>query len=78
MYSIPIAIFELPDVFEYNDNEGGTYLDSDNYIITTTQNTSSNLDLKLYMPDMKVEDFFSVILKIRPTRSQAQHAARHP
>lgn len=51
-------------LFEYDDPSGGTYLDSDNYIVNSVQNTSSNLNLKLYMPDIKVEDFFSGILKM--------------
>ena len=51
-------------ILEYNNGESGTYLDDDNYIVCATQSTTANLDLKLYMPDMKVEDFFSGILKM--------------
>jgi len=52
-------------VVEYTDEERGVVLDDDNYIVCNTpQVTTSNLDLKLYMPDIKVEDFFSGILKM--------------
>lgn len=52
-------------VVEYTDEERGIVLDDDNYIVCNTpQVTTSNLDLKLYMPDIKVEDFFSGILKM--------------
>ena len=52
-------------VVEYTDPDNGTILDNDNYIVANNpQSTTANLDLKLYMPDMKVEDFFSGILKM--------------
>ena len=52
-------------VVDYTDPELGPILDDDNYIVCNTpQVTTSNLDLKLYMPDIKVEDFFSGILKM--------------
>jgi len=51
-------------VVEYDSGESGTFLDDDNYILSSSQSTTSNLDLKLYMPDIKVEDFFSGILKM--------------
>lgn len=52
-------------VVEYTDPSSGTTLDNDNYIVANNpQSTTANLDLKLYMPDMKVEDFFSGILKM--------------
>jgi len=52
-------------VVEYTDPEIGTVLDDDNYIVcSNSQSTTSNLNLKLYMPDIKVEDFFSGILKM--------------
>lgn len=51
-------------VVEYTDSEIGNVLDDDNYIVCATQSTTSNLDLKVYMPDIKVEDFFSGILKM--------------
>ena len=51
-------------IVDYFDPELGEILDDDNYIICATQSTTSNLDLKLYMPDLKVEDFFSAILKM--------------
>jgi hypothetical protein len=50
-------------VLEY-DSGSGTTFSGDNYIVCATQSTTANLDLKLYMPDMKVEDFFSGILKM--------------
>lgn len=52
-------------VVDYTDAELGAVLDDDNYIVcSNSQSTTSNLDLKLYMPDIKVEDFFSGILKM--------------
>ena len=52
-------------IVEYDSGESGTFLDDDNYIVcSNSQSTTSNLDLKLYMPDIKVEDFFSGILKM--------------
>jgi hypothetical protein len=52
-------------VVEYTDTEIGVVLDDDNYIVcNTSQSTTANLDLKLYMPDIKVEDFFIGILKM--------------
>ena len=51
-------------IVEYDSGESGTFLDDDNYIVCASQSTTSNLDLKLYMPDIKVEDFFSGILKM--------------
>lgn len=52
-------------VVDYTDPELGPILDDDNYIVcSNSQSTTSNLDLKLYMPDIKVEDFFSGILKM--------------
>jgi hypothetical protein len=52
-------------IVEYVDPSIGTVLDDDNYILASNpQSTTANLDLKLYMPDMKVEDFFSGILKM--------------
>jgi len=49
---------------EYDDGSRGTILDNNNYIVNATQSTTANLDLKLYMPDIKVEDFFSNVLKM--------------
>jgi len=52
-------------VVEYTDPELGPVLDDDNYIVcNNSQSTTSNLDLKIYMPDIKVEDFFSGVLKM--------------
>lgn len=51
-------------IVEYDSGESGTFLDDDNYIVCASQSTTSNLDLKLYMPDIKVEDFFSGVLKM--------------
>lgn len=51
-------------IVEYTDPERGSVLDDDNYIVCASQSTTSNLNLKLYMPDIKVEDFFSGILKM--------------
>jgi len=51
-------------VVEYNDSEIGIVLDDDNYIVCSSQSTTSNLDLKAYMPDIKVEDFFTGILRM--------------
>jgi hypothetical protein len=52
-------------IVNYEDPSRGTVLDDDNYILASNpQSTTANLDLKLYMPDMKVEDFFSGILKM--------------
>lgn len=52
-------------IVEYDSGESGTFLDDDNYIVcNNSQSTTSNLDLKVYMPDIKVEDFFSGILKM--------------
>ena len=52
-------------IVEYDGGEIGIVLDDDNYIVcNNSQSTTSNLDLKLYMPDIKVEDFFSGILKM--------------
>ena len=52
-------------IVNYEDPSRGTVLDDDNYILAPNpQSTTANLDLKLYMPDMKVEDFFSGILKM--------------
>ena len=51
-------------IVEYDSGESGTFLDDDNYIVCASQSTTANLDLKLYMPDIKVEDFFSGILKM--------------
>ena len=50
-------------VLQYNLGAGDIF-SGDNYIVCSSQSTTSNLDLKLYMPDMKVEDFFSGILKM--------------
>ena len=50
-------------VLEY-DSGSGVIFSGDNYIVCASQTTTSNLDLKLYMPDIKVEDFFSGILKM--------------
>lgn len=52
-------------IVEYVDPSTGTVLDNDNYIYASNpQSTTANLNLKLYMPDIKVEDFFSGILKM--------------
>lgn len=51
-------------IVEYDSGESGTFLDDDNYIVCASQSTTSNLDLKIYMPDIKVEDFFSGVLKM--------------
>lgn len=50
-------------VLQYNLGAGDIF-SGDNYIVCATQSTTANLDLKLYMPDIKVEDFFSGILKM--------------
>lgn len=51
--------------YTYPYPELGPVLDDDNYIVcNNSQSTTSNLDLKIYMPDIKVEDFFSGVLKM--------------
>lgn len=52
--------------YEGFDNEGNSAVLQGNYLITnaTNQSTNSNLNLASYMPDIKVEDFFSGILKM--------------
>jgi hypothetical protein len=52
--------------YEGVDNEGNPGIQQKNYLITnaTNQSTNSSLNLASYMPDIKVEDFFSGILKM--------------
>jgi len=52
--------------YEGVDNEGNPGIQQRNYLITnaTNQSTNSSLNLASYMPDIKVEDFFSGILKM--------------
>lgn len=52
-------------IVEYEEGDGSIVTSDNNYIVCNTpQSTTANLDLKLYMPDIKVEDFFSGILKM--------------
>ena len=52
--------------YEGFDSEGAATIlqDNLNIISVANQSTTSNLNLGLYMPDIKVEDFFSGILKM--------------
>ena len=63
---LPITFNAILDLrTEFNDPESGPFIIYDNAYKSTNQTTLTNkISLRDYMPDIKIEDFFSGILKM--------------